>query len=172
MALCVTREMTVTDDELQRSIDEARAIVLAEQKLRALERLRRSVVAERRLLRILTIMAIAVGVFGAAEGLVARSALDDYRDGQHEARVNACEQFNDQQQRSVEGNKAQVREVFASLTSDEPLTPARKARLDRLFADHDRVIEEAFPMRDCSDEGIDAYVDDDPATDPFVYKES
>lgn len=157
----------MTDDELQTAIDEARAMASAEQKLDALERLRQSMLGERRLLRVLTILAIAVGCFGAVEGYAAKDAFDEYRQAQQEARVASCQQFNDQQQRSIDGNKAQVREVFRSLTSDEPLTAAEKAGLDRLFADHDRVIEHAFPMRDCSDEGIAAYLDADPTTDPF-----
>lgn len=158
----------MTDDELQAAIDEAVMLVDVEQKLGALERLRRSVLEERRLLRGLTIMAIVTGMIGIALSTWAIKAVGTAEASRKDARVVSCEAFNDQQERSIDGNEAQVREVFRSLTSDDDLTPAERERLDTLFADHDKVIELSFPLRDCSPEGIEAYFDDDPTTDPLA----
>lgn len=156
------------DDKFDAAVAEAVAMATAEQKLSALERLRRSVLKERRWLRGLTIVSIVVGCTGIVLAVLALVALDEAESERAGNRVTSCEQQNEQQQRSIDGNNAQVREVFRSLTSDDVLTAEEQASLDRLFKDHDAVIERSFPMRDCSQAGIDAYFDDDPTTDPFV----
>lgn len=156
------------DDQFDAAVAEAVAAVTAEQKLEALARLRVSVLKERRTLRVLTIVAIIVGCVGIYLSVDARDALAVSEADRAEARVSACVQWNDQQHRSIDGNKAQVRQVFTSLAAGEVLSPERQAQIDRVFADHDQVIDESFPLRNCSPAGITAYFDDDPTTDPFV----
>lgn len=161
----------MTDDELREAIEEARLMASAEQKLSTLERLRLSVLSERRVLRVLTVVAIVVGMVGIGLSVWSIGRVNEAEASRADNRVSSCVQFNEQQQRSIHANEAQVREVFRSLTSDDELTSDERAALDRLFEDHDAVIVAAFPMRDCSDEGIDAYFDDDETTDPFVTQE-
>lgn len=157
----------MTDDDLREAIEEARAMASAEQKLSALERLRRSVLAERRLLRILTIIAIAVGMMGIGLSLHslgiasdAQDALDEFQASRVEARVTSCESFNDQQQRSISANEAQLRVVFEA--TGRVRDAEEQAQLEVLYEKHDKVIESAFPMRDCSAAGIAEFYGDKP----------
>lgn len=150
--------MTVTDDELQRSIDEARAIVLAEQKIRALERLRSSVVSERRLLRVLTVLSIAGCVLASLVGWQAfgiasdaRAALDEFDASRQEGRVISCESYNTDVVDKING-------ILLSVASQSRDPAAARARIGPLLLD----------QRDCSDKGIADYFDGDTATDPFV----
>lgn len=110
------------------------------------------------------VAALVFGLIGATFGTVglltageASDKADTLLESRDTARKIACDEFNAQQARSIHANEAQVREVFRSLTSDDELTPDDQARLDQLFADHDAVIEAAFPMRDCTPEGIATY---------------
>lgn len=158
----------MTDEELDAAITEAVLAATAEEKLVRLERLRQSVIAERRLLRGLCIAAIVAAMVAGGVAAWAKVTVDNAEADRAENRITSCVAFNDQQQRSIDANEAQVREVFRSLTSDDELTPEERAELDRLFADHDAVIEASFPLRDCSPDGIDAYFDDDDTTNPYV----
>lgn len=165
----------MNDEAFDAAVQEAVAAATAEQKLSALERLRTSVLKERRLLRVLTILAIVVGCVGIFLAVTARQTADKAQTAvaqaeasRAEARVSSCEQFNEQQKRSIAGNDAQVREVFRSLTSDDDLSESELKALDQLFKDHDAVIAAAFPMRDCTERGIDAFFDDDPRTNPYL----
>lgn len=148
----------MTDDELDAAIEEARLTASAEQKLVSLERLRSSVLSERRVLRVLTVVAIVVGMvgIGLAVGSYAianraQDALDVMEASRAEARIVSCESWNADTADRING-------ILLSVATRSSDPEAAKERVEPLL----------LPHRDCSDAGIEDYFDGDPATDPFV----
>ena len=150
---------SVTDDQMNEAIAEAVALETADAKLAALVRLRTSVLRERRLLRGLTIVSIVVGCTGIVLGGLALHVLDDVEKDRADNLRGSCHQYNEQQARAREGNKAQLLVVLDTNTSGRELTPEQQARIAAITAAHDAVIDSSFPDRDCSPEGIAKYLD-------------
>lgn len=145
------------DDEFERAVSEAVEMAEAEHKLAALVRLRQSVLAERRLLRVLTVVAIIVGCVGIFLSVGARYTADKAQDALAEiqasradARLVSCISYNEDVVDRVNGIL-----ITAGARSDNPDA-------------HDRVEQLLLPHRDCSAQGIADYFDGDRATDPFV----
>lgn len=149
----------MTDEELQAAIDEAVKMTTAEQKLSALERLRTSVLSERRILRVLTVMATVTAAVGVSLSLQSLSALNRFEDERASRARGSCIQYNEQQDRSREGNKRQLRVVIEGLTTGRRTTPEGQARIDALYLLHDEAMDAAFPHRDCTPDGIEAYLE-------------
>lgn len=155
----------MTDDELQTAIDEAVSMDKAEQKLSALERLRTSVVRERRWLRYLHVLTILLAGSAIVLGVIALIALDRFEDERASRSLGSCLQFNEQQQRAIEGaveiadtqNHAVLDRIFRDLDPDE------EARLQALYvearADVEAKAVETYPLRDCTPEGIEEYLE-------------
>jgi hypothetical protein len=147
----------VDDDQFQAAIDEAVNMQRADDKLKALERLCAAVISERRVLRFLTVMSFVIGGAAVVLSLISLDALNRFEQERGDARHASCVAFNDQQRRSVDANEAQLRVVIEALTAGREQTEEGKARIQTLYEMHDRVIEDAFPGRDCTPTGIEAY---------------
>lgn len=148
----------MTDDQFQAAVDEAVAMEHANQKLASLERLRRSVVRERLWQRILTCLSIVVAGAAIVLAVVANGSLDRFESERASRSRGSCVQYNEQQERSREGNKTQLRVVITGLTAGRTVTPEGQAQLDALYTVHDAAMDAAFPDRVCTPEGIEAYL--------------
>ncbi len=105
----------------------------------------------------LLILALAAGpVYFRSEAIDSQRAAD-----QTEARVAACEQYNEQQDRSRDGNKAQIRVIFGFLTAlGDGQDDEERAALEELYQLHDSEIDKSFPDRDCSPDGIEEFYEE------------
>lgn len=162
----------MTEGELDAANDEAVKIEQADTKLAELVKIRRSVQIERIWQRAITIMAIVLAGIALALGAEANGLANEAKDlsadvkvalAKFEAerdatRVAACLQFNDQQERNRDGNKAQIRVLVDVSSSGRPSTPEREALIKTFLEKHDAAIDESFPDRDCSPEGIEDYL--------------
>lgn len=148
----------VGDDEFEQAVAEAVATSDAEHKLAALVRLRHSVIAERRTLRVLTVIAIIVGCVGIFLSVSARGTAEQAHDAlevmeasRQDARVVSCESYNTDVVDKING-------IMVSVASQSDDPDAAFERVEPLLLDR----------RDCSDKGIEDYFDGDDATNPFV----
>lgn len=141
----------MTNDDFDAAVAEAVKLEHADQKLAALVRLRRSVLKERRLLRALTVLSILLGCGAIMLGIQARMALDEFKVSRAEARVTSCESYNADTVDKVNG-------ILRSIAEGSRDPEAAAVVVDPLMLDH----------RLCTDDGINAYFDGDPTTDPFV----
>lgn len=156
------------DRTIREAIDEAVAVETAEAKMRALVRLRQSVLQERRLLRVLTVLSI-IGMCAAIYlGWSARMALAEFEATRAESRVIGCESWNEQQLRSRAGDMNQTRTQFEALASftGADRTPEQQVRveafLEDLYGQQAKASEASYPLRDCSPAGIRAYYEEKP----------
>lgn len=147
----------MSDDQFDAAVEEAVAAATAEQRLVELERLRKSVLKERRLLRILTALAIIVGSFGAVEGLAAKDALNEFRDSRASARKVGCVADNDTADR-INGLNDRTQDLLRDAVAGGDRTPEEQAQALKFLAEQlDKYEALKVPRRDCSDGAIDSY---------------
>jgi hypothetical protein len=106
---------------------------------------------------VLTALSFVIGGAAVILSLISLDALDRFEQERGDARHASCVAFNDQQHRSVTANEAQIRKVIEVLTAGRQQSEDAEARILTLYREHDRVIEDAFPERDCTPEGIQLY---------------
>lgn len=102
---------------------------------------------------------LSTGIFVFAATQASDDAIDKIQSDRDAARVVACQQFNAQQERSRDGEKAQVRSV---IDPTRARTPAEKEQIAEILTRHDAQVDESYPDRDCSPSGIAAYYKEPP----------
>lgn len=154
----------MNDEAFDAAVQEAVSLADAEQKLSALERLRRSVLKERRLLRVLTVVAIVVGCVGIFLAVGARSvaneasaALDAFTASRTEARAIACQADNDTAGR-INGLNDRTQDLLRDASAGGDRTPEEQERVDAFLVEQLAKYEALkVPLRDCSPQGIEDY---------------
>lgn len=159
----------MTDDDFDAAVAEAVKYEQAERKLSALERLRTSVLKERRLLRLLTIMAIIVGCIGIGLAVDARNtattarhaaetaqkALDEFQASRNESRVASCHDANKIAQKHNDLTQSDEDTLTLAAKGNGTRTPDEQARVDAFLAQRIAKYESLkIEIRDCSLAGI------------------
>lgn len=162
----------MNDAAFDAAVAEAVRLEDAEQKVSALYRLRRSVLKERRLLRVLTIVSIvlacgAIGVGVDAHQTAdtaqeatrkAQRALDAIVVARNESRVASCNNANviaHKHNDLTQGVEDTLRTIASPTT---PRTPEQQARVDAFLAQQITHYESIkIGIRDCSLEGIEKF---------------
>lgn len=108
----------------------------------------------------------AFGLIGTIAGLTAgdaadkaQTAIEEIEVSRAEARVGTCEQQRTEEQGDRDAIAGSVAFVLHRVFTD--LTPEEEAAVAQLLADHRAEVERLQPLRDCTPEGIKAYLSGD-----------